>query len=434
MMPWISAGKTKVEDASRRRLTPTPAELAIRSDGKPPDLIAGTVGDVGTRGRIGQAVAVAAVIAATMVVGSSPPAGAAVIEVTTTADGGPGSLRDAFAQASVAVEPTEIVLADAFYILDDCVEGDLAHTGTQPLTITGSDSVIRQTCPGERVIATDGDLTMVEVNLGGGDLAAGIGGGIEADTADVTLIRSEIVGNNAPIGGGVAAIRVTAVESTFSGNVAGSVGGGIWADQVADLTNSTVAGNQAGSSGGGIAVVNTSVDLLHATIAGNKAPVGANIELQQGSDALESFASVIADPEGGGSDCAIDAGATTISHGYNVETDGTCGFGGVPGDVDGGFDVELGPLADNGGGTATREPLPGSFLIDLVECGFGPVDVTTDQRGVEPGPGDRVRRRRRRGRGRRAPVDDHSTPTTDPVDPGPASPAVPVTGPATFTG
>ncbi|HEX7134088.1 MAG TPA: choice-of-anchor Q domain-containing protein [Iamia sp.] len=379
---------------------------------------------------MGRVALVAGAIAATMVVGPSPPAGAAVIEVTTTADGGPGSLRDAFAQASVAVEPTEIVLADAFYVLDDCAEGDLAHTGTQPLTITGDDSVIRQTCPGERVIATDGDLTMVEVNLGGGDLAAGIGGGIEADTADVTLIRSEVVGNNAPIGAGVAAIRVTAVESTVSGNVAGSVGGGIWADQVADLTNSTVANNQAGSSGGGIAVVNTSVVLTHATIADNEAPVGANIELQQGSDALESFASVIADPEGG-SDCAIDAGATTISHGYNVETDGTCGFGGAPGDVDGGFDVELGPLADNGGGTATQEPLPGSFLIDLVECGFGPVDVTTDQRGVTRAQGTACDVGAVEVEVVVPPSTTDSTPTTDP---GPAPPAVPVTGPATFTG
>ena len=389
---------------------------------------------MGSRTRWWRSAVATGTIVAVTAVGTAPPAGAATIEVTTTADGGAGSLRDAFAQASVAVEPTDIVLGDgASYVLDDCGEGDLDHLGTQPLTITGGGSTITQTCAGERVIESDGDLTVTDATITGGTLALGIGGGIEADTDDVTLVRSTVTGNSGPIGGGVAAIRVTTVASTVADNTAGSTGGGIWADQVADLTNSTVAGNTAGTGGGGITVVNTSVNLLHATVAGNTAPIGANIELQAGSDDLSSFASVVAEPEGGGTDCAVDPGATTISHGYNVSSDSSCGFGGVPGDVDGGVAVDLGPLADAGGPTPTRVPLASSFLIDLVECGYGPVDVTVDQRGVVRAQGTACD-----VGAVEVEVVDPVDPTdpTDPIDPGPGSapPAVPIAGPADFTG
>lgn len=385
---------------------------------------------MGTRARV---LVAAAAIGAAVLIGPAPPASAATITVTTTADGGAGSLRDAFAQASVAVEATTIVLAEGVtYVLDDCAEGDLAHTGTQPLTIEANGSEIRQTCAGERVIATDGDLTVVEGTVAGGRLGAGIGGGIEADTADVTLVRSSVVDNDAPIGGGVAAIRVDLVESTISDNEA-SVGAGVWADQVARLVNSTVAGNSATTSGGGISVVNTSIELTHATIAGNVAPVGANIELQQGADSLIPFASVIGDPQGGGTDCAIAAGAQTLSEGYNVASDASCGLGGAPGDVDGGFPVELGVLMPNGGPTSTRMPLPSSFLIDLVECGYGGVPVTTDQRGVVRAQGLACDVGAVEVEQQAPPPTTDPAPTTDPP-PVTAPPATPVPGAARFTG
>lgn len=386
------------------------------------------------RARHGRAALVAMAIGAlgaAVAVVAPGPAGAATIAVTTTTDGGPGSLRDAFAQASVAVEPTEIVLqAGATYVLDDCAEGDLAHTGTQPLTLRAAGSTIRQTCPGERVIATDGDLTVLDGTITGGRLAAGIGGGIEADTAHVTLVRTTVIDNRAPIGAGVAAIRVELVASTVSGNDAGAVGGGVWADQLANVVNSTVAGNGAGSSGGGIAVVNDEVRLLHATVAGNAAPVGANIELQQGSDALSSFASVVAEPGGGGDDCSVDAGAITVSQGYSVSSDASCGFGAGPGDVGGGVDVELAPLAAAGGPTATRVPRPASPLIDRVECDAGPAPVPTDQRGVvrPQGPACDI------GAVEVEVVVPPSTTGPPTTDPPPAPPATPVPGSARFTG
>lgn len=379
-------------------------------------------------GRARTRLLLAGALVATGVVVGAVPAGAAVIDVTTTADGGPGSLRDAFAQASVAVEPTEIVLAPgATYVLDDCAEGDLDHTGSQPLAITGGGATIRQTCAGERVVESGGDLRVVDTTITGGRLVGGLGGGIEADTADVALVRSRVTDNEAGIGAGVGAIRVDLLDSTVDTNRAGSVGGGVWADQVVVATNSTVAANTAGTSAGGIAVVNTAAELTYATIAGNAAPVGANLQMQSGSDTVTAFATVFAEPLGGGTDCDLDAAVVVQSVGYDVASDATCGLGGGPGDVDGGFPVELAALAEDGGPTPTRRPA--GFLLDLVECDASPLAVTTDQRGVA----------RPQGQACDVGAVEVEGATPPPPPPTPPSPpttpaAVPLSGPATFTG
>ena len=323
----------------------------------------------------------ASLFVGTLAVGSSPAA-AAVFEVSTTADGGAGSLRDAFAQASVSGEANEIVLeAGATYVLDDCGGGDLDYTATDPLAITGNGATIEQTCD-ERVIDTDGDITITEATVRGGNEVGGFGGGIAADTADITLIRSTVTDNESSIGAGLGAIRATLVDSTVWGNVASSTGGGVWVDQTLDATNSTITGNSAGTGGGGIVVVNTSITLLYVTVVGNTAPLGANVQAQSGSDALVSFASVIAGPLGGGTDCDIDDGAVTTSQGYNFDSDGSCGFGAGPGDISSGGDPVVGPLGANGGSTLTRVPQADSPLIDKVDCTAAPELVPADQRGV----------------------------------------------------
>jgi hypothetical protein len=334
------------------------------------------------RGRLVIALVCSSLLVAVIGVVGTLPASAAVFPVTTTTDGAAGSLRDAFAQASGSAEANEIVLQPGeTYVLDDCAEGDLDYTGTDPLTITGNGSTIQQTCA-ERVIETDGDITITDTTVRGGNQAGGLGGGVEADTDDVTLVRSTVTDNQASTGGGVGAIRATLVESTVSGNTASSTGGGVWADQTLDATNSTINSNTAGTSGGGLVVVNTSITLLYVTLVGNTAPTGANLQIQPGGDQLVSFASVVGNAQGGGVGCDIAPGAVTTSQGYNFSSDASCGFGGAPGDIVAGGDPLVGPLGDNGGRTRTMLPQPGSPLIDNAECAAAPDVVTTDQRGV----------------------------------------------------
>jgi hypothetical protein len=106
------------------------------------------------------------------------------------------------------------------------------------------------------------------------------------------------------------------------------------------------------------------------------------VQLQAGSDALVAFASVIATPLGGGTDCDIDVGAATTSQGDSFSSDASCGFGAGPGDIVSGGDPGVGALANNGGPTPTMLPQAGSPLIDQADCAAAPEAVPTDQRGV----------------------------------------------------
>ena len=89
-----------------------------------------------------------------------------------------------------------------------------------------------------------------------------------------------------------------------------------------------------------------------------------------------------------GGDCG---GGPITSEGYNLDSDGTCGFNAI-GDLSS-TDPLLGPLQGNGGPTLTHALLPGSPAIDggsPAAC-IGPWGhpLTTDQRGeVRPADGD----------------------------------------------
>jgi hypothetical protein len=84
-------------------------------------------------------------------------------------------------------------------------------------------------------------------------------------------------------------------------------------------------------------------------------------------------------------------GGTALSGGGNIESPGdTCGFNDPTDQVNiSAEDLNLGPLADNGGPTETHALLPGSVAIDQIpEADCVDADgqpLTTDQRG-EPRP------------------------------------------------
>jgi len=239
--------------------------------------------------------------------------------------------------------------------------------------------------------AVDGSGLDVFKNVASSDGSAG--GGIFAGTT-VTLDRSSVVDNLAldevlqtntfPKGGGIAAHSdVTITSSNVSLNVAkyDGVGGGIYSsDGKIEVIESTVSNNFAdhdpntngSGTGGGLAAPR--VVLRFATVASNGGTTGANIAARS----LQSTASVVASASGGGTACAL---GSTTSTGYNYDDDGSCGFAG-PHDVPAGPDPLLGPLADNGGGTLTMHPLPGSALIDAVPASACAGCDSTDQRGV----------------------------------------------------
>ncbi len=251
----------------------------------------------------------ALVVGFSLVVGDRP-AGAATIEVTTTADGVPGSLREALATANATPGADTIVLgAGAVYELTDCASGQLMSTGGA-LTIEGRGATIRQTCPA-RIVQNSSDalLTLSDVTLTGGDApthggavlstagpviltgvhatgnrAAGYGGAIYHDSdSTLSVLDSTIADNTAfDYGGAMAVYGGLAIESsTIADNSVtadDAYGGGIYvhpsAPGAAWIVSSTVQRNHAdgpAALGGGVYVDANALEITDSTIADNTA-------------------------------------------------------------------------------------------------------------------------------------------------------------------
>ena len=179
---------------------------------------------------------------------------------------------------------------------------------------------------------------------------------------------------------------LTIARSTVSDNTGGLYGGIHNNAGAMTVTNCTVSENAGDTSG---ALFNgappSALTIVNSTVSGNTAASGASIvnvtNAPSGSGVLTITSSAV---EG---DCAgyPDGAPDITSNGYNIESPGnTCGFDQI-GDQSSVREeqLNLGPLADNGGPTMTHALLTEpdvSVAIDqipAVDC-----EVTEDQRGV----------------------------------------------------
>ena len=366
----------------------------------------------------------AALAAAAALVGAAPAAHAAnVITVTTTSDQVNGdlftSLREAFAAADDDGQDSTIVLqAGQTYLLTNCAAGDLANTNaiSGALRIEGNGATIEQTCAGERVMTLIGPSAVVDgVTFTGGDSTA-TGGGLWANTP-LTITNSRFVDNQATTptfdegGGGLRTLQATIVnDSVFMGNTAYR-GAGISAAANLSLTRSAVVDNE-GQLSGGIAAngAGSTVTLVNSTLSGNRATVhnaggleGANLTLRhatishnRGTGALatqlyllgtlNAKASVISQPGTATRNCTV--AGSTVTLGFNVSGDNSCGFVPASGDTTFAGDTGLAsPTAD--GATVTAAPAADSELVDAIPTLNCDPLYTTDQRGTArpQGPG-----------------------------------------------
>ena len=358
------------------------------------------------------------------------------IMVTNNDDSGPGSLRQAIADANPGDEITfagtvtgTITLTSGQLDIDKNLT--ITGPGAHILTISGNNA--------SRVffIINSADVTISGLSIANGDgyYGGGItnwngavtinnstvsgndayeGGGIYNEDGTVTLNNSTVSGNNAEDGGGIFNYwsgTVTLNNSTVSGNNAED-GGGIFNEGTVTLNNSTVSGNEA-DYGGGILNDGEEMTLNNSTVSGNNAEEGGGI-FNDGTVTLNNstVSGNYADEGGGiyndgdllnvkntiiGDNNAGTAGpdfyGTLTSYGCNlIEDTSGCTISGDETCNIYGEDPLLGPLQDNGGPTFTHALLEGSPAIDTVctDCGCTRIDgaqVTTDQRG-EPRPAD----------------------------------------------
>ncbi len=326
----------------------------------------------------------------------------ATITVTTLDDSGPGSLRQAIADAA----PGDTI--------DFGVTGTITLTGgelviTNDLTITGP-GVTNLTVSGNNAsrvfLINSGVVNVSDMTIANGMYWGGGAGIYNLGTLTVShcLFTSNNCYHYAYYGGGVCNIgNLTIGTCTFSHNYGGN-GGGIGNVGTATVFDSTLTDNGAGD-GGGIRNDWGSLTLINTTISGNHSSVGGGLESQEGINTLENCTivgnsashasyggggiwlwtpntvvnihnSIVANNSatGAGPDCA----GTINSEDYNLirNTNGCTITGDTTHNIYG-KDPLLGPLADNGGPTMTHALLPGSPAIDHGSSG----GLATDQRG-----------------------------------------------------
>ncbi|HMJ12044.1 MAG TPA: choice-of-anchor Q domain-containing protein [Polyangiaceae bacterium] len=356
------------------------------------------------------------------------------IQVTTTTDGGAGSLRAAIDAANrVASGAVRIELPAGTYTLTRCgtddtnVGGDLDITTNAAVTLsgTGPGVVIRQTCAGDRLLDARGSglLTVSGVTLSGG--SGVVSGGALAAAADATLTASILEGNAAVRSGGGAFVagKLTLVDSRITNNrlsnpiesgpfaIPGPVtGAGVYAGTV-DARNSSIDANvlygcihdlgpAAGVSGGG-GISATRVSLVNTTLTGNSGAPCSVTPFQRAAGIAVAAAELTLDHVtiAGNTEGTSLAVSRLVTHAslletthdacsppvtptqgsYNWFTDTTCGLTGSTNQQER-APFLLGELADNGGPVPTRLPALGSVLLNRIPVAS--CVQTQDARGV----------------------------------------------------
>lgn len=342
------------------------------------------------------------------------------ITVTTTADSGVGSLREALGSVcrggTVRFDPA---LAGQTITLGSelSVQGDVTLEGADApgLALSGADAA-RVLVVEAGASATLRDLTVRDgygYQLGGAIIVSGKlllervtvegsnvngelqfwqgGGGIYVSGGATLTLRDSTVRNNSTTGadgGGVYGFTGSLLiveRSAIVGNTAGNVGGGLRTLGDAEIENSTLSGNSSVAwHGGAIFHTDGLLTLRHSTVAANSAPGGTAGGIFVGTFSnVGARAELLGSVVGGnsGEQCFrgfFGPGPVSItSLGGNLASDTSCVL--AEADDQAGAEPGIGPLADNGGFTPTHALLAGSAALDAAAAATCPA---TDQRGV----------------------------------------------------
>jgi hypothetical protein len=342
------------------------------------------------------------------------------LTVTTPADGGPGSLREALGQiatggtitfdpslagGTIALTSGQLRLARSVTVDASSAPGLVLSGGGQSrvlevaagATVSMNDVVIADGVgsPQGGGVLNFGSLTLdrvvvrdnQETSATGPAFDLGGGGIYNGDGATLNLTDSTVSDNSTitqPAGGiyGFFNSTITITRSTVSGNVGADVAGGLRSLGDVTIVNSTFSGNTSTAwHGGGIFHTDGNLTVTNSTFSGNVAPGGtasAILVATFGAPASATLTNNVLEGNGGAFACAIEGGGAAVinSGGGNVISDGSCN----PNATDqSSTDALLGALADNGGPTLTHALLAGSPAIDAAAAGACPA---TDQRGV----------------------------------------------------
>ena len=334
--------------------------------------------------------------------------------VTTNADSGPGSLRQAIFDAcpgstitfdmSQVVSPItltsgQLVIDKSLTIIGPGANLLTVQRTTNPKAIFRIFNVSAPTGEGFVLVVTISGLTIAN-GLAQGAFPSDAGGGISnSGPATLNVAACTLNNNSANSGGGIfnsGSGTVDIAGSTLNNNLAGFQGGpprgggGIYNNGTGsvNLTNSTLSGNTASiaSFGGGINNNSTgTVNVTHSTVTDNLASGGGGGMYNNSTGLVQITNSIVA--LNGDTLSSNDLrGTFTVNYSFfNLGTGAT--INGGTGNLNG--NPQLGPLANNGGPTRTHLPLPGSTAIDAADPAFAP-PPDLDQRGLARVAGPRL--------------------------------------------
>lgn len=273
--------------------------------------------------------------------------------VTTTADAGAGSLREALSNVCSG----------------DTITFNIPDAGPHTITLTSGELLVDQDVTvnnnsGESITVSGNNLSRV-FNVDAGITAAIIG--LTISGGNSTSDGGAIINNGA----------LTIVNSTLSGNTTSSDGGAISTTATGTsltLINTTVSGNSAGGSGGGFIVLGGTATSVNSTITNNVADSdnggngdGGGIRAHAGTTTLKNTIVAGNFNENGATDAADDiSGTVDAASSFNLIGAGGAGslVHGVNNNQVGVADAGLGALASNGGTTQTHALLPTSPAVE----------------------------------------------------------------------
>ncbi len=288
------------------------------------------------------------------------------IVVTTTNDSGPGSLRDAVANApgSALISFAPALAGHAITLTN----GSIAITTNLAIDASGVAGGMQiNGNSSSRVFIINGGVTAALTSLIITNGNAGDYGGGLFNQGNLTVNRCTFTGNQSlgtGFGGGGAILTdssatLTVNECTFTGNQAYEGGGAIWnnGSGILYVNNSTFFGNISYHGGGGIQNNFTGTTTVNnSTFIGNSATTVAGGIYNYSGGSLFLTNSIV-------------CGNSSVGDIYGPITGASSNLVSVT--------AQLAPLGNYGGPTQTMPPLPGSAAIDA----GAPTTLTTDQRG-----------------------------------------------------
>jgi len=303
-------------------------------------------------------------------------ASASTVIVTSTADSGPGSLRDAVGSAA----PFDIIMFNlAFPATISLTTGQIDITSSLAITGPGANLLTISGSHLSRIFSVSANPTVTIAGLtiaNGTDEVDDLGGGAISSAGTLSVINCAFTGNGTAGGAGAIlnAGKLLVTNSTFSLNSTNLDGGAISnVGGTLSATNCTFSNNTADTGGGGIETESGGgITITNCTFNSNASAGSGGGILIGAKTTLDLRNTIIAGSIGG--DCVNGGSINTNSH--NLIQDGSCSptLSGSP---------MLGPLQNNGGPTQTFALLAGSPAIDAGDDSVlgPPLSLATDQRG-----------------------------------------------------